>query len=125
MTQESPSDPLALPLGTADKRTNLFGGKGSVFVWDLLKTQPAHPFSAVLFCQLEPGGSVGEHKQQRDPEMVLCLDGDGTIHVNGQLHVMSPLSVAHIPFGSSLAIANTSRAAPLIYLIIKAEVAPG
>lgn len=116
-------DPLGLPLHTADRRTNLFGGVGSVFVWDLLKTQAADPFSAVLFCQLEPGGSVGRHAQQRDPEIVLCLDGDGMAEVDGKAQPLGPLAVVFLPLGSELSIANQSRDAPLIYLIIKARTA--
>lgn len=118
-------DPLVLPTHLADRRENLFGGRGAVHVWDLLRGGEAQPFSAVLFCQLAPGGSVGKHQQQRDPEIVLCMDGEGTILVDGKARPFTPLTVAHVPFGSSMELRNGSRDAPLLYLIIKAQVDGG
>ena len=48
---------------TTDRRQALFGGAGEVRVWNLLGRHPAPPFAAVLACELDPGGSVGRHKQ--------------------------------------------------------------
>jgi|SoiMethySBSTD1v2_1073268.scaffolds.fasta_scaffold2833614_1 quercetin dioxygenase-like cupin family protein len=104
----------------ADARANLFGGQGTVRVWDLLRGGTAEPFAAVLACELEPGGSVGTHVQQEHPEIVVCLDGDGVATVEGVEHALVPGAVVHLPFGQRLAIANRSQAAPLAYLIIKA-----
>ena len=49
--------------GPGDRREALFGGKGAVTVWNLLGRTPAPPFTAVLSCELDPGGSVGRHRQ--------------------------------------------------------------
>ncbi len=103
----------------ADRRADLFGGTGVVCVWSLLRGA-APPFSAVLACELAPGGKVGTHLQQRDPEIVLCLSGEGTAIVEGVSQPMRPGTVAYLPFGRSLAVRNDSSHAPLRYLIIKA-----
>jgi quercetin dioxygenase-like cupin family protein len=107
----------------ADRREALFGGQGAVLVWDLMRGQALEPFSAVLGCELEPGASVGPHVQQRDPEIVICLEGRGTAKVNGQAHALEPGAVVALPHGSTLALANEEPAAPLRYLIIKAQLA--
>ncbi len=107
--------------GAGDRREALFGGKGAVTVWNLLGREQAPPFAAVLSCELEPGGSVGRHKQQQFPEIVLGLEGDGEATVNGEVKPLSPGDVVFVPHGSSLALANRSEDAPLRYLIIKAR----
>ena len=119
--QDLPPDPLELPTHLADRRENLFGGKGVVHVWDLLKNAGTAPFSAVLFCPLAPGGSVGKHAQQRDPELVMAMDGMGTATVDGKDIPMPPLTVVSVPFGSTLALRNNSKEEPFLYVIIKAE----
>lgn len=103
----------------ADRRPGLFGGAGTVAVWDLLRGCTAPPFSAVLACELDPGGSVGTHVQQRDAEIVVCLAGTGTAIVDGTPRPMRPGSVTYLPFGKSLALRNDGADAPLRYLIIK------
>jgi quercetin dioxygenase-like cupin family protein len=106
--------------GMADRRDGLFGGKGEVLVWDLLRGAPAPPFSAVLACELAPGGNVGMHAQQRDPEILICLAGAGTAEVEGRPRTLRPGTVVHLPFGRTLALRNDSSVEPLRYLIIKA-----
>jgi quercetin dioxygenase-like cupin family protein len=112
--------PLPLDDGDGDRRTTLFGGRGSVLVWDLLRGRTADPFSAVLACELEPRGSVGAHVQQRDPEIVLCLAGRGVAEVDGAPHPLAPGALVHLPLGKTLALRNESDE-PLFYLIVKAE----
>ncbi len=107
--------------GPGDARTALFGGVGTVTVWNLLGRASAPPFSAVLSCELDPGGSVGRHVQQKDPEIVIGLEGDGEASVDGTAHRLGPGDVVHLAHGQVLAIANRSADAPLRYLIIKAE----
>lgn len=102
-------------------RTGLFGGTGRVKVSDLLGPRAAPPFSAVLFCELDPGGSVGLHQQQRDPELVIGLEGDGEASVQGEPTPLGPGSVVYVPFGATLSLRNLSTEAPLLYLIVKAE----
>ena len=63
-------------------RHALFGGMHSVRVWNLVPA-PAAPFTAVLACELEPSGSVGTHVQERFPEIVIGVEGTGTVEVNG------------------------------------------
>jgi quercetin dioxygenase-like cupin family protein len=107
--------------GSADIRIALFGGNGSVKVWDLLGGRSAPPFSAVLSCELDPNGSVGIHQQQRDPELVLGLEGRGEATVAGVPQPLEPGSVVHVPFGATLSLRNLSADLPLKYLIVKAE----
>jgi quercetin dioxygenase-like cupin family protein len=107
--------------GEATLRRALFGGNGTVAVWDLLGAGAAPPFSAVLSCELEPGGSVGVHRQQRDPEIVIGLAGRGEAEVDGAPHRLAPGDVVYLPFGALLAIRNLSSEESLGYLIVKAE----
>ena len=118
MTQPD-SDWLAEAPYPSDVRASLFGGKGSVEVWDLLARRPFPPFSAALACELEPGGSVGPHVQQRDPELILCAQGSGEIEVNGGARPFPAGEMAMLPHGCTLAIRNLSESAPLRYFIIK------
>ena len=55
---------------------DLFGGQGAVDIWNL-RASASPPFSASLWCSLEPNGFVGRHRQQDDPEIVICLSGEG------------------------------------------------
>lgn len=106
--------------GPSDRRDALFGGVGAVEVWNLLGRQSAPPFTAVLSCELEPNGRVGEHVQQADPEIVIGVEGDGEAAINGEVHPLRPGDVVHLPLGATLAIRNRTDA-PLRYLIIKAR----
>lgn len=105
--------------GPADVRRELFGGRGEVKVWSLLPGA-AEPFTALLSCELSPGGSVGRHVQQHDPEVVVGLSGNGRATVNDQPFSLGPGDVVHVPLGSVLAIENLGDGA-LGYLIIKAR----
>ena len=100
-------------------RAGLFGGQGTLQIWNLLGRGQAPPFSAVLRCELAPGGSVGPHTQQRDPELVLCLDGQGFISVDRQEVPFQPGAMIYLQHGSVLALRNPSTDTPLKYLIIK------
>ena len=106
-----------------DLRTALFGGRGTVKVWNLLGQGATPPFSAVLACELEPGGRVGVHVQQRDPEIIVGLGGNGVATVDDTPLPLVPGSAVYLPFGSRLSIDNSSADEALSYLIIKAEVA--
>ena len=69
---------------------NLFGGQGTVLVYDLLRSQSMPPFDSVLACELEAGGTVGTHVQQVSHEIVVKfpeVGGDETIS-SGQ-HVLN------------------------------------
>ena len=111
----------ARPEGVESVR--LFGGRGSVWVWDLLAGKQASPFSAVLNCELAAGGSVGAHVQQRDPEILVGLEGEGVATVDGVSHALAPGRVVYLKLGGVLAIENPSPL-PLRYLIIKSQTAP-
>ncbi len=108
---------------SADRQEGLFGGTGAVFVWDLLP-DPLDPFSAVLACELEPDASVGKHTQQRDPEIIICIDGQGVAEVSGTEHTMRAGVVIALPHGETLSFRNSSSDQPLRYLIVKAQLAP-
>ena len=107
--------------GKSDRRENLFGGKGAVLVWDLLGAQRIDPFTAVLGCELEPGGSVGTHVQTHFPEIVIVTGGRGVITAANVRHEVTESSVVPLPLGATLAIENASQTEPLTYLIIKAK----
>jgi mannose-6-phosphate isomerase-like protein (cupin superfamily) len=98
----------------------MFGGTGTVLVWDLLQRTMAPPFTAVLSCELAEGGSVGRHVQQRDSEILVGLSGCGEATVDGKAVPFGPGAVVFLPFGSSLELRNERDDAPLSYLIIKA-----
>jgi quercetin dioxygenase-like cupin family protein len=102
-------------------RRDLFGGRGEVRVSDLLGARAAPPFAAVLDCELAPGGTVGAHRQQEHPEIVIGLSGDGEATVDGAPHRLCGGDVVHLPLGSVLALRNRSDAEPLRYLIVKAR----
>jgi uncharacterized cupin superfamily protein len=110
-----------MKLGEAHvRREALFGGDGAVSVWDLMRGKQLAPFTAVLACELEPGGSVGTHLQEQFPEIVIVTEGDGRIVVNDEAHEVGAGYVVPLPLGHSLSISNLSREQPLRYLIIKA-----
>ncbi len=111
---------MAIEKGNPSVRVDLFGGRGEVRVWSLLPGA-AEPFTAVLSCELAPGGSVGPHRQEEFPEIVLGIDGDGEAAVDGQAQKLAPGAAIYLPLGSVLSIANRSPSAPLRYLIIKAR----
>ena len=113
-----------MPMIGPDVREALFGGRGRVQVWDMLGKRDATPFAAVLACELEPGGAVGDHVQQEYPELVICLDGEGVARVDGAPHPLGPGELVFLALGSVLALENTSRELPLHYLIVKAQGGP-
>jgi len=108
---------------TPDRRADLFGGVGVVQVWSLLRG-PAPPFTAVLACELDPGGRVGRHVQQEFPEIVVGIAGDGEATVGGARHRLAAGDLVYLPLGEVLELKNLSAEAPLQYLIIKAKNAP-
>jgi len=108
-------------LGNPSRREALFGGTGEVLVWDLLGGAQFPPFTAVLSCELAPGGRVGTHVQQQYPEIVVVLEGEGTAEVDGAACPIAEGAVIALPLGSTLSLANGSDERPLRYLIIKAE----
>jgi quercetin dioxygenase-like cupin family protein len=103
-----------------DVRETLFGGKRCVRVWDLAPS-PRLPFAAVLACELEPGGSVGSHVQEYFAEVVVGVEGSGSVTVNGVSSLLRPGGVVELPLGHTLAISNEASGEPLRYLIVKAR----
>jgi len=101
-----------------DVREALFGGRERVRVWDL-SPSPLPPFTAVLACELEPGGAVGAHVQEHFPEVVIGVEGTGKVEVNGASSAFAAGRVVQLPLGHTLSITNESSAEPLRYLIVK------
>ncbi len=101
-------------------RERLFGGEGSVGVASLVGALTP-PFTAALFCELSPGGSVGAHRQADDDEIVIALDGEASIYVDKVVRAVGPLDVVSLKHGSTLEIANASLEHPFRYLIVKAR----
>jgi quercetin dioxygenase-like cupin family protein len=110
---------VSIEKGDPSVQRDLFGGRGEVQVWNLLH-QAAGPFTAVLSCALAPGGSVGRHVQERFPELVIGVEGEGEASIDGQATRLSPGDVVYLPLGSILTIENRANDAPLRYLIVKA-----
>jgi len=117
MTTDDPRKP-AQPVPFVNR--DLFGGVGEVRVTSLLHAA-AEPFTAALACELAPGGSVGRHRQQEFPELVIGIAGDGEASVDGVKHHLGPLSALFLPLGAVLEIVNRSSREPLRYLIVKAR----
>jgi quercetin dioxygenase-like cupin family protein len=114
-----PGPALTAPIRIAEHRC-LHGGEGTVRVADLLHPHELPPFTAVLWCELEPGARVGRHQQQRDPEILVCIDGEGTVEVDGVTRPLVRGLTVLLPFGSALALRNPGDE-PLVYLIVKAR----
>lgn len=106
--------------GKHDVRRDLFGGKGEVRVWSLLRGVLA-PFDCALGCELEPGGSVGSHVQDVCAEIVVCVSGEGEACVEDDVTALAPGVVVPLPLGDTLALSNTSKTEWLRYLIVKAR----
>jgi mannose-6-phosphate isomerase-like protein (cupin superfamily) len=117
---------------------DLFGGRGKVTVELELEREPGG-FECVLRCTLAPRAHVGVHEQEQSDELVIVLSGSGRAHVARDLPpAASPMGpacmpapemtvtrlkpgvVVPVPLGCRLALVNTSRTAPLRYLIVKA-----
>ena len=105
---------------SSDVRENLFGGVGRVEVFDLLGRRQAGAFTAALACSLAPAGSVGRHVQESYDELIIGLEGTGTVTIDDQHEPIGPGSVAYLGLGQVLAIQNDSSEEALRYLIVKA-----
>jgi len=111
---------VSIEKGTPDVRRDLFGGSGEVRVWNL-QQGAADPFTAILSCELDAGGSVGRHVQQEFAEVVIGVHGSGEATVNEQRLPLGAGDVVHVPLGAVLSIDNRASQVPLRYLIIKAR----
>ena len=89
-------------------------------MWDLLGKNAAEPFKAVLECELEAGGSVGRHRQEKFAEIVIGLEGEGEARVEDRVCSLGPGDVVFLPLGALLEIVNRSEGEVLRYLIVKA-----
>ena len=103
----------------------LFGGQGEVRIWDLLGTTHLPPFEAVLACELDPGGSVGAHRQATADELLLVIEGRATAGVDGEQRHLEAGSIVALPLGSLMTLQNTDEESSLRYLIIKARRSSG
>ena len=101
-------------------KSDLFGGTGEVKIWNLLAGRKMPPFSAALWCELEANGVVGRHRQQQDPEIIICTSGEGEATIGKHTHKMAKGTFLYVPLGVSLSLRNSSGL-PLCYLIIKAK----
>jgi mannose-6-phosphate isomerase-like protein (cupin superfamily) len=107
-------------LRASDERQDLFGGHGVVRVTDLLGATVCAPFQAVLECELEAGAAVGTHLQADYAEIVIVIEGTGTIAVNDEQRTVVAGDVVALPLGATLAIDNSGQERSLRYLIVKA-----
>ena len=111
---------VSIEKGTPDVRRDLFGGSGEVRVWNLQQSA-TEPFTAILSCELDAGGSVGRHVQQEFAEVVIGVSGSGEATVNEERLALGAGDVVHVPLGAVLSIDNRTSQVPLCYLIIKAR----
>jgi quercetin dioxygenase-like cupin family protein len=111
---------MSIEKGPPHVRRQLFGGSGEVRVWNL-QQGAAEPFTAILSCELDAGGSVGRHVQQEFGEIVIGLGGNGAATVDEQRWPLAAGDVVHVPLGAVLSIDNSASRVPLCYLIIKAR----
>ena len=86
---------------------DLFGGQGTVDIWNL-RESASPPFSASLWCSLEANGFVGRHRQQDDPEVVICLSGEGVATIGQADHPLQRGTMVYLPLGQALSIRNLS-----------------
>ena len=107
--------------GPAETREHLFGGVGAVRIWNCLPPNSTDPFKAALWCELDPGGSVGRHRQTAYPEVILCVGGAGRAVIGDTTHVLVRGTLVHLPLGTSLSLHNDREDASLEYVIIKAS----
>lgn len=105
------------------RRVELFAGRGTVRVWDLLGAA-AGPARAVLACELEAGGRVGAHVQEELDEVVIVVEGAGTAWVDDAPSALSAGAVVPLRLGQTLAIENRSPDEVLRYLIVKMAPTP-
>ena len=106
---------------TPFRQQDLFGGQGEVRIWDLFGTTHLPPFEAVLACELDPGGSVGAHRQATADELLVVLEGQATAGVDGEQRHLETGSLVALPLGSLMTLKNRDGERPLRYLIIKAR----
>jgi hypothetical protein len=104
--------------GQPDRRSALFGGTGDVCVWSLMDGA-LPPFDCVLGCELDAGGSVGAHVQDRCTEVVIVTEGHGSAEVGTETIALRPGTVVRLPLGVKLALTNGSDVDVMRYLIIK------
>jgi quercetin dioxygenase-like cupin family protein len=104
--------------GEPDRRRELFGGTGEVRVWSLMDGE-LPPFDCVLGCELDAGGTVGAHTQDRCTEIIVITEGKGHARVGMESIALAPGTVVRLPLGETLALRNGSDAEILRYLIIK------
>lgn len=96
----------------------MFGGHGEVRVWNLMDGA-LPPFDCVLGCELDPGGLVGVHVQQKCTEVVIVTEGHGEARVGAETIALTPGVVVRLPLGEKLSLANGSEVDVLRYLIVK------
>jgi uncharacterized cupin superfamily protein len=105
------------PRGPVEVRKALFGGRGTVKVWNAAEVPPG--FEVALACELSARGSVGPHAQEHCDELVIGISGRGTARVDGVRHVLTAGVVIAVPQGSVLEL--TAGATKLQYLIVKSR----
>jgi quercetin dioxygenase-like cupin family protein len=111
---------MPIPFHNPERRENLFGGNGEVLVESLPGTLCA-PFSVALHCELSAGGTVGAHQQETESEIIIGLEGEAVLYIDGVRNAVTPGVVVALPLGACLEIDNASVELPFRYLIIKAH----
>ncbi|RGY97623.1 cupin domain-containing protein [Clostridium sp. AM58-1XD] len=75
---------------------NLKGGRDTVRVVHILKTEEMHGTGRMFGVQIiPPGGSIGKHVHEGDFETYYILRGKGRINDNGNVQELYPGDMAH------------------------------
>jgi mannose-6-phosphate isomerase-like protein (cupin superfamily) len=79
------------------------------------------PWNFVDYAVLPPGASIGTHRHGRNEELYLVLEGEGTMHLDGQSF---PVRAGHVVLnrpGGEHGLVNTSPA-PLRLFVVEVAV---
>lgn len=87
---------------------NLYGGSGIVRI-SILDVELAPPFASVLLYTLEPLASIGLHQHQIDSTLLLCVAGQGYIHVDNEAKPVVQNEMVMIPCKAQVSIENLSK----------------
>ncbi len=103
------------------RQVDLFGGSGEVRIWDLFGSTHLPPFESVLACELDPGGTIGAHRQPTADELLIVIEGSAVAGVDGEQRHAEAGSLVALPLGSLMTLENRDPDRPLRYLIVKAR----
>jgi mannose-6-phosphate isomerase-like protein (cupin superfamily) len=93
---------------TPKKIVDCHDGKGVLWCTEMLADykKAGTGFKYIHDNSLEPGGSIGEHRHEKDEEIYVILDGRGTMKVDGVVRHVGPGDVCLTRGGHSHDLTN-------------------